>query len=197
MTCSESMGNAASFSNQKGVPALLDSTGTEGLRSASSTSPSGVPEHTPGLGQIRLHVGRRAAGLRTVNEARLLLTCGLPGAGKTELAKRLAAVRGAVRLTKDVWLWALGSTPGTSRPGRGSNVELWRLAREILCLGVGVVLDFGLWARNERDEMRSAARCSWRRRRTALPRRGCRRTLATHRGTQHRAALGGPPDPPR
>ena len=36
--------------------------------------------------------------------------------------------------------------------------ELWRLAQEILRLGLSVVLDFGLWARIERDEMRSAAR---------------------------------------
>ena len=36
--------------------------------------------------------------------------------------------------------------------------ELWRLAQDILRLGLSVVLDFGLWARIERDEMRSAAR---------------------------------------
>src|SRR5205823_1352079 len=42
-----------------------------------------------------------------VEGARLILTCGLPGAGKTALARRLAADRGAVRLTKDEWLWAL------------------------------------------------------------------------------------------
>lgn len=36
--------------------------------------------------------------------------------------------------------------------------ELWRVAQEILRLGVSVVLDFGLWARLERDEMRSGAR---------------------------------------
>jgi predicted kinase len=32
------------------------------------------------------------------------------------------------------------------------------LAQEILRLGLSVVLDFGLWARVERDEMRSVAR---------------------------------------
>jgi len=32
------------------------------------------------------------------------------------------------------------------------------LAQEILSLGLSVVLDFGLWARIERDEMRTAAR---------------------------------------
>jgi len=36
--------------------------------------------------------------------------------------------------------------------------ELWQLAQETLRLGLGVVLDFGLWARTERDEMRSVAR---------------------------------------
>ena len=46
-----------------------------------------------------------------VSGARLILTCGLPGAGKTTLARQLAADRGAVRLTKDEWLWALGASP--------------------------------------------------------------------------------------
>jgi predicted kinase len=36
--------------------------------------------------------------------------------------------------------------------------QLWVLAQDILRRGVSVVLDFGLWARAERDEMRSVAR---------------------------------------
>lgn len=35
-----------------------------------------------------------------MEQARLILTCGLPAAGKTTLAKELAAERGAVRLTE-------------------------------------------------------------------------------------------------
>jgi predicted kinase len=93
-----------------------------------------------------------------VSKARLILTCGLPGAGKTELATQLAADRGAVRLTKDEWLWALGSTPWDDPTREKVEHELWRLTQEILRLGLSVVLDFGLWARIERDEMRSAAR---------------------------------------
>jgi predicted kinase len=93
-----------------------------------------------------------------VSEARLILTCGLPGAGKTKLATQLAVDRGAVRLTKDEWLWALGSTPWDERTREKIERELWRLAQEILRFGLSVVLDFGLWARIERDEMRSAAR---------------------------------------
>jgi predicted kinase len=94
----------------------------------------------------------------TVSEPRLILTCGLPGAGKTRLAHQLAADRSAVRLTKDEWLWALGSTPWDDSAREKVEHQLWRLALEILSLGVSVVLDFGLWARIERDEMRATAR---------------------------------------
>jgi predicted kinase len=93
-----------------------------------------------------------------VSETRLILTCGLPGAGKTALARQLAADRSAVRLTKDEWLAALGSSPWDTSIREKVENELWRLAQEILRLGLSVVLDFGLWARIERDEMRSAAR---------------------------------------
>ncbi len=93
-----------------------------------------------------------------MSKARLILTCGLPGAGKTALARRIAADRSAVRLTKDEWLWALGSTPWDAPARENVEQQLWRLAQEILHLGLSVVLDFGLWARIERDEMRSVAR---------------------------------------
>lgn len=93
-----------------------------------------------------------------MSEARLILTCGLPAAGKTTLARQLGADRSAVRLTKDEWLTALGSSPWDRPTGEKVEHELWRLAQEILRLGLSVVLDFGLWARIERDEMRSVAR---------------------------------------
>ena len=93
-----------------------------------------------------------------MSEPRLILTCGLPCAGKTALARQLSADRGAVRLTKDEWLWALGSDPWNMPIQEKVEHELWRLAQEILRLGLSVVLDFGLWARIERDEMRFTAR---------------------------------------
>ena len=93
-----------------------------------------------------------------VSEARLILTCGLPAAGKTTLARQLAADRSAVRLTKDEWLWALGASPWDTPTNDKVERELWRIAQDILGHGVSVVLDFGLWVRAERDEMRNAAR---------------------------------------
>jgi predicted kinase len=74
------------------------------------------------------------------------------------LARRLAAARPAVRFTKDEWLWALGSTPWDRPLNIRVEQELWRLAQEILTLGLSVVIDYGLWAKSERDEMRAKAR---------------------------------------
>lgn len=93
-----------------------------------------------------------------MDSVRLLLTCGLPGAGKTTLAAELAESRQAVRLTKDEWQWVLGSTPWDRVLGERLEGQLWRLAQDLLQLGVSVVLDFGLWARAERDELRAEAR---------------------------------------
>ena len=91
-------------------------------------------------------------------DTRLILTCGLPGAGKTTLARKIAADRKAVRLTKDEWLWAVGTSPWDRSTGEKMEQQLWRLAQELLTLGSSVVVDFGLWARDERDEMRAVAR---------------------------------------
>lgn len=93
-----------------------------------------------------------------MDDVRLLLTCGLPGAGKTTLATELSESRSAVRLTKDEWQWALGSSPWDREVGENLEGELWRLTQQLLRLGVSVVLDFGLWARVERDQLRTQAR---------------------------------------
>ncbi len=93
-----------------------------------------------------------------MTKARLILTCGLPGAGKTTLARELAGERAAVRLTKDEWQWDLGSSPWDRNFGEKLEAKLWCLAQDLLSHGLSVILDFGLWARVERDELRMAAR---------------------------------------
>jgi len=118
------------------------------------------PEEWGLTGGVALALSRISGllDLAAVSETRLILTCGLPGSGKTTLATELASERPAVRLTKDEWQWALGSTPWDRSAGERIERQLWRLAQEILHLGLSVVLDFGLWARTERDEMRTVAR---------------------------------------
>lgn len=93
-----------------------------------------------------------------MGRARLILTCGLPGSGKTTLAVRIVEERGALRLTKDEWQRALGSSPWDRVVGARIEAELWRFAQDALRHDLNVVLDFGLWARSERDALRLAAR---------------------------------------
>ncbi|MEV6103169.1 ATP-binding protein [Streptomyces sp. NPDC051940] len=84
----------------------------------------------------------------------LYLTVGLPGAGKTTRARQLAEEHAALRLTPDEWMIPLF---GESTAGRKRAVlegRLLRLALEALRLGTNVVLDFGVWSRDERSAIR-------------------------------------------
>ena len=86
----------------------------------------------------------------TMSEAHLILTGGLPGAGKSTREAvspktgRRASHQGSVALGPR--FRALGA-PTQQK----IEHELWQLAQQILRLGLSVVLDFGLWARGERD----------------------------------------------
>lgn len=89
---------------------------------------------------------------------RLILLCGLPGAGKTTLALRLADELPAVRLCPDDWLAGLGVDLFDQAFRARLEPVLARHAHELLRLGVDVVLEFGFWSRAERDEQRLVAR---------------------------------------
>ena len=88
----------------------------------------------------------------------LILIVGLPGAGKTTLARKLAVTRPALRLTPDHWMIPLF---GDSMAGGKRFVLEGRLisvALQALRAGTSVVLDFGLWGRDERSALRWLAR---------------------------------------
>ena len=107
-----------------------------------------------------------AAGPAVTHDPRaatLILMVGLPAAGKTTRARELAATHPAVRLTPDHWQIALfGNSIGDfQRPGGERWVLEGRLisvALQALRLGTSVVLDFGLWGRDERSALRWLAR---------------------------------------
>ncbi len=90
--------------------------------------------------------------------ATVLLMVGLPAAGKTTRATELAEEHRALRLTPDSWMVPLF---GDSMAGGRRFVLEGRLvsvALQALRLGTSVVLDFGLWARDERSALRWLAR---------------------------------------
>ena len=87
-----------------------------------------------------------------------MLLCGLPGSGKTTVARQLEAELDAVRFCPDEWMSALGIDlfDQTSR-GRIESIQ-WELAQRLLRCGAVVVIEWGLWSRSERDELCAAAR---------------------------------------
>jgi predicted kinase len=87
-----------------------------------------------------------------------MLLCGLPGAGKTTLARELARARRAVRLGPDDWLDGLDIDLWDGLARDRVDFLLWRLGRELLEIGTSVILESGFWTRAERDEKRLAAR---------------------------------------
>ena len=94
--------------------------------------------------------------------ATLHLMVGLPCAGKTTLALTLEREHSAIRLTTDEWhLRIFGQdAEHPEHDARHSLIEtlLWALASRALALGTNVMLDFGFWAREEREDFRSRAK---------------------------------------
>jgi predicted kinase len=87
----------------------------------------------------------------------LFLTVGLPSTGKTTAARRLETEQRALRLTKDEWVKALC---GHENPPSVQSViegRLIQIGLRTLELGSNVVIDFGLWSRDERSALRQAA----------------------------------------
>ena len=93
-----------------------------------------------------------------MNESRLILICGLPGSGKTTLAKQLAGQVPAVRLCPDEWMHDLGIDYYDEPRRVKLENRLWRLGQDLLTLRQSVILENGFWAREERDELRLGAR---------------------------------------
>ena len=92
-----------------------------------------------------------------MHQPTLFLAVGLPATGKTSAARRVEIEHDALRLTKDEWMKALY---GDENPSSASDViegRLIRIALRTLELGGNVVIDFGLWGRDERSALRQAA----------------------------------------
>src|SRR3954451_8329332 len=92
------------------------------------------------------------------SSTRLVLICGLPASGKSTLARRLAPKIPAIRLDKDEWVTRLGGDGWAEKFRERVEAQLWVLSQDLLAQGQSVILEWGHWARVERDEKRRGAR---------------------------------------
>jgi predicted kinase len=90
--------------------------------------------------------------------ARLIIVCGLPGSGKTTLAKALETKVCAVRLSADDWMDALAiNLRDVEKRGQIEALQ-WKHCQVLLSQGLTVIVEWGTWGRDERDELRIRAR---------------------------------------
>jgi predicted kinase len=90
--------------------------------------------------------------------ARLIIVCGLPGSGKSTFAKELEGRIHAVRFSPDEWMGTLSLDLYDEE--RRAKVEAlqWKLSKELLTLGLTIIIEWGTWGRSERDMLRLGAR---------------------------------------
>ena len=90
----------------------------------------------------------------------LMLMVGLPGAGKTTRATELASTHRAIRLTPDHWMIPLFGDSMAAGKRFVLEGRLISVAVQALRLGISVVLDYGLWGRDERSALRWMAQAN-------------------------------------
>ena len=89
---------------------------------------------------------------------RLIIVCGLPGSGKTTVARALESRLRAVRFSPDEWMEALSlDLYDENRRGKIEALQ-WTFGKELLARGLIVIVEWGTWGRSERDQLRLEAR---------------------------------------
>lgn len=89
-----------------------------------------------------------------MQERRLYLVCGLPGAGKTTRSRQIVDSVGGLYLSADEWVLGLGMSLLDFDFRVRLQDCLLRQAGELLRCGVSVILEFGSWTRSEREAIR-------------------------------------------
>src|SRR5208283_2667954 len=87
----------------------------------------------------------------------LHLICGLPGSGKTTLARQLERDLPALRLAPDEWMARIVGDGSDEAKRAAVEAVQWEIAARAINLGIDVILENGFWSRSERDDFRSRA----------------------------------------
>ena len=82
----------------------------------------------------------------------LFVMVGLPASGKTTRAKEIEKAWQALRLTPDEWMIPLFGEPEGGKREILEGRFIWLAIRALRC-GINVVLDFGVWTKQERSAL--------------------------------------------
>ena len=91
----------------------------------------------------------------------LHLICGLPGSGKTTLAKSISATSGAYRFSPDEWIKEIWKDKAEAEGNqfRDQIEQLqWKIAKQMLQNSIDIIIEWGTWGRSEREKLRDEAR---------------------------------------
>jgi len=88
----------------------------------------------------------------------LYIFCGLPGAGKSTIARELEKTTGAIRLNVDEWVAALGVDFWDDDFRHKLDRRLYSHGLSLLEHGQSIIYEDNTWTRIERDEHREIAR---------------------------------------
>jgi predicted kinase len=87
-----------------------------------------------------------------------ILFCGLPGSGKTTLAKQLEKQKRGVRICTDDWQDDLDMNHNENNFRKKLQKRLYTLGLDLLSYGQSIILEDGLWMAHERAEKLADAR---------------------------------------
>ncbi len=91
------------------------------------------------------------------NRPTMYVMVGLPASGKTTRARQLETDRRALRLTPDEWMIPLFAQAEAGGKRDVLEGRLVWLAIRVLQVGVDVIVDFGVWSKDERSALRHLA----------------------------------------
>ena len=87
------------------------------------------------------------------------MVCGVPGSGKSTTAREIARTSSdVVVMSPDDWMAASGISLWDGQVRARVEAHQWELSRLLLARGRTVVIEWGTWARSERDGLLAGAR---------------------------------------